>query len=191
MNLIEFLQNLVIKGWKFWSEDNQLRYRAPKEESVALVLEQLKQHKTEILELLRDRPDILNVHSLSYGQRALWFLWQLAPESHAYNVSFATYICSVVDIKAMEKAFGSIMERHPILRTNYPKRESGPIQQLNHFQELNFLQIDASTWSEDKLKAEVFETHKLPLDIEEGAVMRVRWFTRSGSSVANYTSYCL
>ncbi len=179
MNLFEFLQDLVIKDWKFWNEDNRLRYRAPKEESTALVLAQLKQHNTEILQLLRDRPDILNVYPLSYGQKALWFLWQLAPLSHAYNASFSAHICSLVDITAMEKAFGALMKRHPILRTTFPKRGKEPIQQVHQNQELDFLPIDASTWSEHELKAKVVETHQLPFDLERGPVMRVRWFTRS------------
>ena len=179
MNLFEFLQDLVIKDWKFWNEDNRLRYRAPKEESTALVLAQLKQHKTEILQLLRDRPDILNVYPLSYGQQALWFLWQLAPENHDYNLSFPARICSVVDITAMEKAFGALMKRHPILRTNFPKRGSESIQQVHQNQELDFLIVDASTWSEDELKAKVVEAHKIPFCLERGPVMRIRWFTIS------------
>ncbi|NEO43856.1 MAG: AMP-binding protein, partial [Moorea sp. SIO4A3] len=179
MNLFEFLQDLVIKGWKLWNEGNRLRYYAPNEESTALVLAQLKQHKAEILQLLRDRPDILNVYPLSYGQKALWFLWQLAPLSHAYNVSFTARICSVVDITAMEKAFRVLRERHPILRTTFPKLGSEPIQQVHDNQELDFLLLDASSWSEDELKAKVVENYQLPFDLEREPVMRVRWFTRS------------
>ncbi|AOX02677.1 hypothetical protein BJP34_27440 [Moorena producens PAL-8-15-08-1] len=179
MNLLEFLQDLVIKGWKLWNEGNRLRYCAPNEESTALVLAQLKQHKAEILELLRDRPDILNVSQLSYGQKALLFLWQLAPQSHAYNRSFPARIYSVVDMTAMEKALRVLRERHPILRTTFPKLGSEPIQQVHDNQELDFLLFDASSWSEDELKAKVVEAHQFPFDLERGPVMRVRWFTRS------------
>ncbi|NEO70811.1 non-ribosomal peptide synthetase, partial [Moorena sp. SIO3H5] len=179
MNLLEFLQDLVIKGWKLWNEGNRLRYCAPNEESTALVLAQLKQHKAEILQLLRVRPDILNVSPLSYGQKSLLFLWQLAPLSHAYNRSFPARIYSVVDIPAMEKALRVLRERHPILRTTFPKLRSEPIQQVHDNQELDFLLLDASSWSEDELKAKVVEAHQLPFDLERGPVMRVRWFTRS------------
>ena len=68
MNLVEFLQNLTIQGWQLWSEGEKLHYRASKEELTSSVLSQLKQHKTEILELLRDRPDIFNVDSLNVEQ---------------------------------------------------------------------------------------------------------------------------
>jgi thioesterase domain-containing protein len=68
VNLVEFLQDLVSQGWQLWSEGEKLRYRASKEEVTASVLTQLKQQKTEILDLLRDRPDIFNVDSLNVEQ---------------------------------------------------------------------------------------------------------------------------
>ena len=179
MNLIEFLQDISIKGWQLWIEDEGLCYDAPKEESTASVLAQLKQHKNEILQLLGDRPDILNVYPLSYGQKALWFLWQLEPKSHAYNISFTARIVSVVNITAMRNAFSVLKKRHPILRTNYFQLGAEPIQQVHNFQELNWKQIDASTWSEAELKGKVIETHQQPFDLEQGSVMRVSWFTCS------------
>ena len=179
MNLLEFLQDLVIQGWKFWNEDNRLRYRAPKGESITSILGQLKQYKTEVLQLLQEDPDIFNVYPLSHGQRALWLLWQKAPESHAYNLSFTARICSVVDITAMEKAFEALMERHPMLRTTFSKGGKEPIGQVHQNHKLDFLQIDASNWSEDELKNKVIEVHRIPFHLEKGPIVRVRWFSLS------------
>ena len=176
MNLFEFLQDLGIKGWKFWSENGKLRYRAPKEESNSLILDQLKEHKAEILQLLQENPSLFNSYPLSYGQRGLWFLWQLAPESYAYNVSFSARIYSIVDLTAIKNAFRTLIKRHQILRSTFPKRGQEPIQQVHETQELDFLQIDASTWDEDKRKAKVLEAHQSLFDLEKGPVMRVRWF---------------
>jgi amino acid adenylation domain-containing protein/non-ribosomal peptide synthase protein (TIGR01720 family) len=181
MNLIEFLQELIIKDWSFWSDNNQLRYRAPKEErSISSVLAQIKIHKVEILQLLQERPEIFYAYSLSYGQKALWFLWQLAPESNAYNVSLPVHICSFVDIAAMEKALIVLMKRHPLLQTTFPRKGEKQIQQVHQNQQLDFLQIDASTyWCENELKAKVIEAHRIPFDLEKGPIMRVRWFILS------------
>jgi len=79
MNLVKFLQYLALQGWKLWSEGDNLHYDAPQEESTSSVLVQLKQHKSEIVELLREHPDLLHIYPLAYNQKALWFLWQLAP----------------------------------------------------------------------------------------------------------------
>ncbi|MBD6620564.1 LLM class flavin-dependent oxidoreductase, partial [Komarekiella sp. 'clone 1'] len=179
MNLVEFLQDLSLKGVKLWTEGGRLRIGGSQKVLTPDVTSQLQQYKTEILELLCQHPDTFNVYPLSYGQKALWFLWQLAPESHAYNVSLSVRICGAVDITAMEKVFQMLMERHPILRTTFPQRGSEPIQHVHQNQELDFLQIDASTWSEDQLKAKVVDAHQIRFDLETGPVMRVKWFTCS------------
>ena len=179
MNLVEFLQDLVIKGWEFWVEDEQVCFRAPDLESTAGILAQLKQKKAQILELLQERSEILEVYPLSYGAKGLWFLWQLAPQSHTYNASVALRIHSQVDIKIWQQVFQSLRRRHPMLRSTFPKVGEQPIQQVHQNQALDFLQIDASTWSEDKLHEKAQEAHRHPFDITTEPIMRVRWFTRS------------
>jgi len=181
MNLVEILQKLSLKGGKVWVEDGGLCIDGSQEVFTIDTINQLRQYKNEILQLLHESPDILNVYPLSYGQRALWFLWQLAPLSHTYNVAFAIRIGSVVDITAMHKAFELLRVRHPILCTNYPKLESEPIQKVNQNQELDFLLIDASSWNRDELKTKVIESYQLPFDLEKESVMRVRWFTCSNN----------
>ncbi|MCV3211983.1 amino acid adenylation domain-containing protein [Plectonema radiosum NIES-515] len=179
MILSEFLQEISIKGWKLWSEDGRLRYRAPNNEATSSVLEQLKENKAEILNLLQEQPNLLQVYPLSWGQRALWFLWQLAPESPAYNVAFNCRICSDVDVAALEKVFQVLSDRYPILRSSFPNLGTEPIQQVNLEQAVDFQQIDATNSSEEELKSLVFAAYESPFDLERGPVMRVRLFTRS------------
>jgi hypothetical protein len=106
-------------------------------------------------------------------------LWQLALNSYAYNVSFATRVLSQTNVIVWRQAFETLKERHPILRSTFPKQGKKPIQQVHQNQELDFLQIDAATWGEDKLYKRVLEAHQQPFDLEQGPVIRVRWFTRS------------
>ena len=179
MILSEFLQEISIKGWKLWSEDGRLRYRAPNNEATSSVLEQLKEYKAEILNLLQEQPNLLQVYPLSWGQRALWFLWQLAPDSPAYNVAFNCRISSDVDVAALEKVFQVLSDRYPILRSSFPNLGTSPIQQVNPEQAVDFQQIDATNSSEEELKREVFAAYESPFDLEQGPVMRVRLFTRS------------
>ncbi|MDF5725916.1 MAG: amino acid adenylation domain-containing protein, partial [Rhizonema sp. PD37] len=179
MILSEFLQKISIEGWKLWSENGRLRYRAPNNEATSSILEQLKEHKREILNLLQQQPNLLEVYPLSHGQQALWFLWQLAPESSAYNVAFSCRICSDIDVAALQKVFQVLTERHPILRSTFPRLGTEPIQQINLKQPIDFQQIDATNGSESELKEEVFAAYKSPFDLEHGSIMRVRVFTRS------------
>ncbi|MBP5974473.1 amino acid adenylation domain-containing protein [Brasilonema sp. CT11] len=179
MNTVEFLQDIIIEGWQLWSDGERLCYDAPKEEATSSVLNQLKQHKTEILQLLRDRPDIFSVYPLSYGQKALWFLWQLAPDSVAYNLAVTARIYSQVDVTILHKAFEILIQRHSVLRSTFPKRSKEPMTQVHQNQKVDFQQIDASTWCEEDLNQKVLREHRHPFDLKREPIIRVRLFTRS------------
>ncbi|MGK7875115.1 MAG: condensation domain-containing protein, partial [Xenococcaceae cyanobacterium] len=181
MNLEEFLQELTIKGWQLWIQGEKLRYRAPKNEPIESVLTQLKQRKTEILELLRDRPDILDIYPLSIGQRALWFLWQLAPSNAAYNIPITCRIRSHLNATNLQKALVLLRERHPQLRIGFGDGDKEPVQQVERAAVLDFQQLDASTWSESELSEKIKQENQQPFDIENESVMRVRLFTSSFS----------
>ncbi|WP_424101445.1 amino acid adenylation domain-containing protein [Moorena producens] len=179
MNLIQFLQDLSLKGVKLWSDEGKLITEGYQEVLTTDVMAELEQYKSEILQLLRENPDISQVHPLSYGQKYLWFLWELSPQGHNYNVSFSVRIYSKVDITIWQQVFQALRERHPLLRSTFPKLGEQPIQQLHQHQELDLLQIDASSWSEEELNKKVVEAHRHPFNLETEPVMRVRWFTCS------------
>lgn len=89
---------------------------------------------------------------LSYGQRALWFLHQLAPESAAYNVFFAMRVLSELDSAALRRAFQLLIERHPALRTTYVAAADGnPLQVVHAHKEVHFEEVDAAAWGEEEL----------------------------------------
>ncbi|BAY78557.1 amino acid adenylation [Nostoc linckia NIES-25] len=179
MSLVEFLQDLSFKGVKLGHDGEKLRIGGSKSLLTTDVVAQLQQHKTEILQLLRDRPDILNIYPLSYGQQALWFLWQLAPESAAYNMVFACRICSQVNVTILQKTFQLLINRHPQLRSTFSKQGNQVVQQTRQTQLPDFQQINASNWSDQELEQRVFQEYKQPFDLENGSVIRVRLFTSS------------
>ena len=179
MDLIEFLQDLSIKGVKLRTDEGKLTTGGSQELLTTDVITKLEQYKSEILELLRENSDIFQVYPLSYSQKYLWFLWQLSPQRHNYNVSFSVRIYSLVDITIWQQVFQALRERHPLLRSTFPKLGQQPIQQLHQHQDLDFLQIDASSWSEEELNKKVVAAHRYPFNLETEPVMRVRWFTCS------------
>ena len=179
MNLTQFLQKLVIKGCKFRIEDNHLKYSAPKKESTPEVINKLKEHRAEILQLLNDYPDILDVTPLSYGQKALWFFWQLDSKSSAYNLVFSVRICDEINIKNLRLAFEKLIDRHSSLRSTFSVLDFETIQYIHQTKELDFLQIDASFWNETQLYLYLKKESQLPFDLEQGSIMRVRLYTCS------------
>ena len=115
---------------------------------------------------------------LSRGQRSLWFMQQLAPESTAYSIVSALRILSDVDAGALRRAFQSLTDRHEILRTTFRVIAGEPVQHLSHHVEVCFDEIDASAWSATEvdryLDAEIHE----PFDLETGPLLRIKLLKR-------------
>src|SRR6202795_78196 len=118
-------------------------------------------------------------YPLSYNQQGIWFLYQLAPESTVYHVSFAARICSDVDIPALRRAFQALIDRHPSLRTTFTVQSGKPVQQVHEHLKVHFEETDASTWCSNELKTRLVEEAQRPFDLERGPVLRVSLFTRS------------
>ena len=116
---------------------------------------------------------------LSYGQRALWFLQNLTPESAAYNVMLAARSNSVIDVSALGRAFQKLIDRHPSLRTTFPAIKGRPVQQVQERQAVDFKQVDVSGLDWDGLMRRLVEESHRPFDLEKGPVLRVNLFTRS------------
>jgi amino acid adenylation domain-containing protein len=179
MNLVEFLTQLSQQHIELWVEDDKLRYRGRKEGLTSTVLNQIKQHKTEIIDLLRQGFHISKSYPLTHGQQGLWFLYKLAPTSAAYNVAFTARICSHLNIPALQRAFQKLVNRHPTLRTTFAQKDGEPFQQIHEYQEVDFENIDASVWNEDELKSQVIAAYQRPFDLEKGNLLRVNLFTCS------------
>lgn len=117
--------------------------------------------------------------SLSHGQQAMWFLYQMAPQSIAYNIYITVRLCQELDLGAWHQAWLHIVERHPILRTTYTERNGQPIQVVRPYQEVDVKVTDATSWSEDYLKNQILAETDRPYNLETGSVLRVHLFTRS------------
>ena len=64
---------------------------------------------------------------LSFSQKRLWFLAQLETQSRAYHMPAAMRLDGALDVSALERAFGEILQRHQVLRSRYPKRDGQPM----------------------------------------------------------------
>ena len=118
-------------------------------------------------------------HPLSYNQQGIWFLYQLAPETSVYNVNFAARISADIDVPAMRRAFQTLIDRHPALRTTFPVHFGKPIQRIHEAQKVHFQEVEGSTWSPEELKIRLLEEAYCPFDLERGPLLRVTLFTRS------------
>ena len=121
-------------------------------------------------------------YDLSFNQKALWFLYQLAPDSAAYHVSFAVRIFSGLHVGIFRQAFQFLIDRHPVLRTTYIVHDGQPTQCVQpETTRLALECIDISSWKADAIQDYLrSETHK-PFDLERGPVLRMNLLTRSAT----------
>jgi thioesterase domain-containing protein len=66
------------------------------------------------------RPDASAV-PLSAPQKRIWSLHQFAPDSPAYNMTFAQQLTGPLDVEALEASLNEIVRRHEVLRTTFPE----------------------------------------------------------------------
>ncbi|HEX8818296.1 MAG TPA: AMP-binding protein, partial [Archangium sp.] len=117
---------------------------------------------------------------LSHGQRALWFLHELAPSSTAYHVSRAVRIRSELDTEALRRALQTLVDRHPSLRTRFLSEEGQPRQQVLPSVELPFHVEQAAHLDDAALQARISAEAERPFDLRQAPLLRVHVWTRPG-----------
>ena len=128
-------------------------------------------------ESVKDQP-------LSFGQQSLWFMYRLAPESAAYNISACVRILSKLDIASLKRAFEMLVERHQSLRSTFPEVDGKPVQRVHKWRKVSFEEHDVSGWSAAQLSTRLSaEAHK-PFKLEQGPLFRICLFTRQGEEGA-------
>ena len=117
---------------------------------------------------------------LSYGQRGLWFLSRLAPESAAYNIVAAARVRGGLVSPALERALRALVARHGALRTTFPSLSGEPRQrvaargELDFRAALDFREANATGWEEQRVAAWLAAEGYRPFDLENGPLLRVR-----------------
>ncbi|MGN8278556.1 non-ribosomal peptide synthase/polyketide synthase [Pseudomonas sp. SMN5] len=115
--------------------------------------------------------------ALSYAQQRMWFLWQLEPESGAYNLPGAVRLKGVLNLSALEQAFASLVARHETLRTVFQRRADDSLRQVPSDTVLRIVHQDFSALPADAREQAVrhaaSEQSMRPFDLSSGPLLRV------------------
>ncbi|MFJ7109927.1 amino acid adenylation domain-containing protein [Pseudomonas sp. NPDC098740] len=115
--------------------------------------------------------------ALSYAQQRMWFLWQLDPQSGAYNLPAAVRLTGRLNLSALEQAFASLVARHETLRTVFQSQVDDTLLQVPASAPLVIDQVDFSALPAEERERAVAQAAEqqsvLPFDLSVGPLLRV------------------
>ncbi len=117
---------------------------------------------------LRKEGDILLP---SHGQRRLWLLQQLYPDSPLYQYGHYYSIKGKLDIVALENALQALVQRHEILRSNFRSTEEGLIVTVQEEPIIGIQEHDGDNIKDLKSFAKGLALR--PFDLEKDILFRV------------------
>ena len=113
---------------------------------------------------------------LSAGQKRLWFLHQIAGASPAYTMFDAVRLNGPLDVRALERAIRSVVERHAILRTTYDARDGRPQPVIQTIESAGLDIVDLTAGEPRERETRAYERAtafvRQPFDLETGPVFR-------------------
>ncbi|SFX81224.1 amino acid adenylation domain-containing protein [Thermoactinomyces sp. DSM 45891] len=115
---------------------------------------------------------------LSYAQRRLWFMDQLAPNSSMYNIHAACRLVGKWSLRALETSWNQLIERHESLRTLIGAYEGQPVQQIQEHVFRTLPQRDLTTLpleeKERETKSLIQSEAEKPFDLGQGPLLRTQ-----------------
>jgi amino acid adenylation domain-containing protein len=114
--------------------------------------------------------------ALSLGQRAVWFLHELAPESVADHIVAVARVLSPLDVPALRRACRALVIRHPALRTTFHAREGEPRQRVSAEPAFELAVVDAALLDERQLEERLYRETYRRFDLEAGPLLRIAVF---------------
>ncbi|MGH8773182.1 MAG: condensation domain-containing protein, partial [Burkholderiales bacterium] len=129
---------------------------------------------------------------VSFAEQRLWFLDQWEPKSPLYNISTASMIEGLLDVKLLERCVNEIIKRHESLRTTFATEAEQPVQVIHPNVELTLSVTDLSTSYEDEREAKAYklalEEAQTPFDLSSGPLIRAKLLRLSGKKHALLTT---
>ncbi|WP_437975237.1 amino acid adenylation domain-containing protein [Sorangium sp. So ce295] len=115
---------------------------------------------------------------LSFAQRRLWIIDKLNPGTAMYNVPNALRLRGDLDVAALERALGKLIERHEALRTSFAEDEGEPYQVIAGAASIDLVQVDLSGLPEaersPKARELANEEAQIPFALQRGPLLRAK-----------------
>ena len=114
---------------------------------------------------------------LSFAQERMWFLYQLAPDSSAYNIPACIRLIGPLNKEALAHSLNELVRRHESLRTTFHHGDSRPVQVIHPFEPLRITEVDLRKQPNEGRGGEAIalatNEARRPFDLTSGPLIRV------------------
>ncbi|PYP93195.1 MAG: non-ribosomal peptide synthetase [Candidatus Angelobacter sp. Gp1-AA117] len=143
----------------------------------AMIVDQLGMEKTRHCSVNSAK---FETWPLSHGQKGLWILHKIAPNSVAYTLASAIRVQGRLDFSALEKAFLQIIERHGMLRVVFSGEKGEPAQRVQFMKDINPAQhvrrVDLTVTEASRLRDLLAAEVQQPFLLEQAPPIRLLVF---------------
>lgn len=187
MSIHELISNLRKADIALELSSGELSIDAPKGGIDAMLLDQLRSRKSELIEFLQESESSQSYESIpvcapqdhypvSHAQRRLWILNQFEKEQSAYNLPSAFWLEGQLNIEALDRALFALGQRHEILRTSFHSMDGNPVQTVDPECKLKLIFEDLSgeVNPEDLVSKRATADAAKPFDIANPPLLRAQ-----------------
>jgi hypothetical protein len=115
-------------------------------------------------------------YPLSFDQMRLWFLYQLAPNNSAYNITGGVELTGPLNVEVLERSLNEIIRRHEILRTTFANLDEQPVQVIAPRLSIKIRLVDLSDLPPQEqtvaMPRVATEHAQVPFDLINGPLIR-------------------
>lgn len=128
---------------------------------------------------LTSAPVSTHLYPISYNQRAMWVMYQLAPQSAAYTIAGVARVGVPLDLDVFAQVLADLTQRHEMLRMTFCETEEGIRQYIHENMENVFVHVDGSGWTAAYLQQYTDTSGHRTFDLVQGPLFQLTCITRS------------
>jgi amino acid adenylation domain-containing protein len=113
---------------------------------------------------------------MTSAQQRLWFLQRYTGSGSLYNMPIFLRLQGPVNLRAMEKAFAGIFDRHELLRAHFEQTDQGFFLKLDQAEpfKLDVVDLTGAEMQQERLQTLLQQMADYSFDLEQGELIRIR-----------------
>ncbi len=177
------IDKLRVAGVNLEVVNGKLKVDAPKGALTADLLEDIKSHKKDLMNLLSKntgipKADLRDAYPLTPTQYFMWFTHEHMGGGKAYNITSTLKLDGQLNVEVLTQAFRKVVERHESLRTNFVEKEDKVAQVvLDEKVKFDLSVVSLPNFSKENIKDKIEEEYQRSFELDSDLLVRGKLIT--------------